>query len=131
MNWSIDITQQYVNALQRLNQMIWMFAVYLSILKHQLSLYSNEHKWTHLFIKLRSELHITITNVQLIFMTWDTLIDLVAQLKINLQKEHILSLKQSWDRDLYDQTKINKKTHFKQKKFHNNNNKFIHSYNID
>ncbi len=118
MNRSINVTQQYANALQRLNQMIWTFAVYLSTLKHQLSLYNDEHKWAHLFIKLRFELHVTIINVQLIFITWDALIDLVARLKINLWKEHVLSLKQSQDRDSYDQTKINKKTHSKQKKSH-------------
>ncbi len=44
MNWSINMTQQYANALQHLNQMIWMFAVYLNTLKHQLSLYNDEHK---------------------------------------------------------------------------------------
>ncbi len=93
-----------------------MFVVYLSTLKHQLSLYSDEYKWTHLFIKLKSELRMIITNVQSISMTWNALINLVAQLKINLQKEYFLLLKQSQDRDLYDQTKINKKTYFRQKK---------------
>jgi len=43
-----------------------MFAAHLSILKHQLSLYNDEHKQTHLFIKLKSELRMIITNVQLI-----------------------------------------------------------------
>ncbi len=92
-NRNINMTQQYANALQRSNQMIWMFAVYLSTLKHQLSLYSDEHKQTHLFIKLRSELHMIIINVQLISITWDVLINLVTRLKINLQKEHVLLLK--------------------------------------
>ena len=118
MNRSIDVTQQYVNALQRLNQMIWTFATHLSILKHQLSLYNDEHKWTHLFIKLRSELRVIITNVQSISITWDALINLVARLKINLRKEHVLSLKWSQDEDLHDQDKINKKTHSKWKKSH-------------
>jgi len=95
MNWDIDMTQQYANALQRSDQMIWMFATHLSILKHQLSLYNDEHKRTHLFIKLRSELHVIITNVQSISITWNVLINLVAWLKINLRKEHILSLKWS------------------------------------
>ncbi len=117
MNQSIDVTQQYVNALQRSNQMIWTFATYLSILKHQLLLYSDEHKWVHLFIKLRSELHVIITNVQSISITWNTLIDLVTWLKTNLRKEHILSLKWSWDKNLHDWDKINKKTHSKRKKF--------------
>jgi len=102
MNQNIDVTQQYINTLQRSDQMIWMFTVYLSTLKHQLSLYSDEHKRAHLFIKLRSELHVTIINVQLIFITWDILINLVTQLKINLQKEHVLSLKWLQDRDSYD-----------------------------
>ncbi len=93
MNRDINVTQQYMNALQHLNQMIQTFATHLSTLKHQLSLYSDEYKWTHLFIKLRSELHVIITNVQLIFITWDVLIDLVTQLKTNLRKEYILSLK--------------------------------------
>ncbi len=118
MNWSINVTQQYVNALQRLNQMIWIFAVYLSILKHQLSLYSDEHKWTHLFIKLRSELHVIITNVQSISIPWNALIDLITWLKINLRKEHVLLLKQLWDENLHDQDKVNKKTYSKRKKFH-------------
>ncbi len=95
MNWDIDVTQQYANALQCLNQMIWTFAIYLSTLKHQLSSYSDKHKRAHLFIKLKSELHVIIINVQLISITWDALINLVAQLKINLRKEHILSLKWS------------------------------------
>ena len=116
MNWDINMTQQYVNASQRSNQMIWMFAAHLSILKHQLSLYNDKHKWIHLFIKLKSELRVIITNVQSISITWDALINLVAQLKINLRKEHILSLKQSWDENLHDQDKINKKTHLKRKK---------------
>ncbi len=94
MNRDINVTQQYANASQRLNQTIWTFAVYLSTLKHQLSLYSDEHKRTHLFIKLRSELHVTIINVQSTSITWDVLIDLVARLKINLRKEHVLSSKQ-------------------------------------
>ncbi len=118
MNQDIDVTQQYANALQRSDQMIWMFTTHLSILKHQLSLYSDEHKWTHLFIKLRSELRMIITNVQSISITQDALIDLVAWLKTNLRKEHILSLKWSWDEDLHDWDKINKKTHSKWKKSH-------------
>ncbi len=95
-----------------------MFAVYLSTLKHQLLLYSDEHKWVHLFIKLRSELRVIITNVQLIFITWNALIDLVTWLKTNLQKEHVLLLKWLQDRDSYDQTKINKRASFKRKEFH-------------
>ena len=90
MNWSIDVTQQYVNALQHSDQMIWMFATHLSTLKYQLSLYSNKHKRAHLFIKLKSELRVIITNVQSISITWDALIDLVAWLKTNLRKEYIL-----------------------------------------
>ncbi len=77
--------------------MIWMFAIYLSTLKHQLSLYSNEHKQAHLFIKLKFELYVIITNVQSIFTTWNALIDFIARLKTNLQKEHILLLK--WFQD--------------------------------
>ncbi len=118
MNQDINVTQQYTNALQRSNQTIWTFAVYLSILKHQLSLYSDKHKWTHLFIKLKSELRVIITNVQLISIIWNALINLVTWLKINLQKEHVLSLKWSQDRDLYNQIKINKKTHSRWKKFY-------------
>ena len=118
MNWSIDMTQQYVNASQRSDQMIQTFTVYLSTLKHQLLLYSDEHKWAHLFIKLRSELRMIITNVQLISITWDALINLVAWLKTNLQKEYILLLKWSWDEDLHDWDRINKKTHSKRKKSH-------------
>ncbi len=51
MNQDIDMTQQYANALQRSDQIIWTFAAHLNTLKHQLSLYSDEHKWAHLFIK--------------------------------------------------------------------------------
>ena len=98
--------------------MIQTFATHLSILKHQLSLYSYEHKRAHLFIKLRFELHMIITNVQLISITWDALINLVTWLKINLRKEHILLLKWSWDENLHDRDKVNKKTHSKRKKFH-------------
>ncbi len=118
MNWNIDVTQQYANALQRSNQMIWTFAAHLSILKHQLSLYNDEHKWAHLFIKLRSELRVIITNVQSISITWNALINLVARLKTNLRKEHVLSLKQLQDENLHDWDKINKKTHLKWKKSH-------------
>ncbi len=106
-----------MNTLKHSDQIIWTFATYLSTLKHQLSLYNDEHKWIHLFIKLRSELRMIITNVQLIFITWNALIDLVAQLKTNLQKEYILSLKWSWDKNLHDWDRINK-THSKWKKFH-------------
>ncbi len=116
MNWVIDVTQQYTNAFQRSDQMIWMFAVHLSILKHQLSLYNDEHKWTHLFIKLRFELRMIITNVQSISITWDVLINLVTQLKINLRKEHILSSKWFQDENLHDWDKINKKIYLKRKK---------------
>ncbi len=118
INWSIDVTQQYANASQRSNQMIQTFAAHLSILKHQLSLYNDEHKRAHLFIKLRSELHVIITNVQSISITWDALINLVAQLKTNLRKEHVLSSKWSQDKNLHDWDKINKKTHSKWKKSH-------------
>ena len=59
-----------------------------------------------------------ITNVQLIFIIWDTLINLIAWLKTNLQKEHVLSLKWSWDENLHNQDKVNKKTHLKWKKFY-------------
>ncbi len=102
MNQDIDVTQQYANASQRLDQMIRTFATHLSTLKHQLSLYSDEHKWAHLFIKLRSELCVIITNVQSISITWNALIDLVAWLKTNLRKEHVLSLKQFQDKNLHD-----------------------------
>jgi len=118
MNQNIDVTQQYANALQRSDQMIWTFAAHLSILKHQLSLYSDEHKWAHLFIKLRSELRMIITNVQLISITRDVLINLVARLKTNLWKEHVLSSKRSRDKDLHDRDRVNKKTHSKRKKSH-------------
>ncbi len=118
MNRDINMTQQYANASQRSNQMIWMFAAYLNTLKHQLSLYNDEHKQAHLFIKLRSELHVIITNVQSISIIWNVLIDLVAWLKTNLRKEHVLSLKWLQDEDLHDRDKINKKTHSKWKKFH-------------
>ncbi len=79
-----------------------MFATHLSTLKHQLSLYSDEHKRAHLFIKLRSELHVIITNVQSISITQDALIDLVTQLKTNLRKEHVLSSKRFQDENLHD-----------------------------
>ncbi len=82
MNQDIDMTQQYVNASQRSDQMMRTFVTHLSTLKHQLSLYSDEHKRTHLFIKLRSELHMIITNVQSISITWNALIDLVAVVKL-------------------------------------------------
>ncbi len=118
MNQSIDVTQQYADTLQCSNQMIQMFTTHLNILKHQLSLYSNEHKWTHLFIKLKSELHMIFTNVQSISITWNALINLVAQLKTNLRKEHVLSSKQFQDENLHDWDKINKKTHSKRKKSH-------------
>ncbi len=59
-----------------------------------------------------------IINVQLIFISWNALINLVAWLKINLWKEYILLLKWVWDKNSYDQTKINKKTYLKWKKFH-------------
>ncbi len=118
MNRSIDVTQQYINALQRSNQTIWTFAAHLSTLKHQLSLYNDEHKRAHLFIKLRSELRIIITNVQSISITRDALIDLVARLKTNLRKEHVLLLKWFQDKNLHDWDKINKKTHSKRKKSH-------------
>ncbi len=72
-----------------------MLIVYLNILKHQLLLYNDEHKWTHLFIKLKSELCMIITNVQSISIIWNVLINLVAWLKTNLQKENILLLKWS------------------------------------
>ncbi len=118
MNWDINVTQQYANALQRSDQTIRTFAAHLSTLKHQLSLYNDEHKRTRLFIKLRSELRVIITNVQSIFITWDALIDLVARLKTNLRKEHILLLKRSQDENLHDWDKVNKKTHLKWKKSH-------------
>ncbi len=95
-----------------------MFAAHLSTLKHQLSLYNDEHKWTHLFIKLRFELHVIITNVQLISIIWNALINLVTWLKTNVRKEHILLLKWSWDENLHNQDKINKKTYLKRKKSH-------------
>ncbi len=44
MNQDINMTQQYANVLQRSDQMIQTFTVYLSTLKHQLLLYSDEHK---------------------------------------------------------------------------------------
>ncbi len=118
MNRDINVTQQYMNALQRSDQMIWTFAIYLNILKHQLLLYNDKHKRTHLFIKLKSELHVIITNVQSISITWNALINLVTWLKINLRKEHVLLLKWSQDENLHDWDKINKKTHLKLKKFH-------------
>ncbi len=81
-------------------------------------MYSDERKWAHLFIKLRSELHVIITNVQLISITRDALINLVARLKTNLRKEYILSLKWLWDENLHDRDKVNKKIHSKWKKSH-------------
>ena len=81
-------------------------------------MYSDEHKRAHLFIKLRFELHVIITNVQLISITWNALINLAAQLKTNLRKEHVLLLKWLWDENLHDQDKVNKKTYSKWKKFH-------------
>ncbi len=118
MNRDIDVTQQYANALQRSNQTIRTFAAHLSTLKHQLLLYSDEHKRAHLFIKLRSELRVIITNVQSISITRDALINLVAQLKTNLRKEHVLLSKRLQDKDLHDRDRINKKTHSKRKKSH-------------
>ncbi len=118
MNRDIVMTQQYANALQRSDQMIQTFAAHLSILKHQLSWYSDEHKRAHLFIKLRSELRVIITNVQSISITRDALINLVARLKTNLRKEHVLSSKRFRDENSHDRDKVNKKTHSKRKKSH-------------
>ncbi len=118
MNRGIDVTQQYANASQRSDQMIRTFAAHLSTLKHQLSLYSDEHKRAHLFIKLRPELRVIITNVQSISITRNALIDLVARLKTNLRKEHVLSSKRLRDEDLHDRDRVNKKTHSKRKKSH-------------
>ena len=59
-----------------------------------------------------------ITNVQSISIIWDALINLVAWLKTNLRKEHILLSKWFWDENLHDWDKVNKKTHSKQKKSH-------------
>jgi len=61
---------------------------------------------------------VIITNVQSISITQDALINLVAQLKTNLRKEHILSSKRFQDENLHDWDKVNKKTHSKQKKSH-------------
>jgi len=69
-------------------------------------------------IKLRSELRVIITNVQSISITRNALIDLVAWLKINLRKEHVLSSKWSQDENLHDRDKVNQKTYSKSKKSH-------------
>jgi len=61
---------------------------------------------------------VIITNVQLISITRDALIDLVARLKTNLRKEHVLSSKRFRDENLHDRDRVNKKTHSKRKKSH-------------
>ena len=77
MNRDIDVTQQYVNASQFSNQTVRFFAVYLSTLKNDLLVYTNEQKQSYLFIKLRSEIRMIIINVQSVFITSDLLVDLV------------------------------------------------------
>ncbi len=91
MNRDIDVTQQYVNASQLSNQTVRFFAVYLSTLENDLSVYTNEQKQSHLFIKLRSEIRMIIINVQLVFITRDSLVDLVFRLENNLRKERSMS----------------------------------------
>ncbi len=50
--------------------------------------------------------------MQSISIIWDALINLVAWLKTNLRKEHILLSKWFWDENLHDWDKVNKKTHW-------------------
>ena len=52
MNCILTATQHFKETKQKLNQSVYSFNVYLSTLKTQLSLYSEEHKMQHLFTQL-------------------------------------------------------------------------------
>ena len=52
VNYMLTAAQQFKETEQKLNQFIYSFNIYLSTLKTQLSLYSEEYKMQHLFIWL-------------------------------------------------------------------------------
>ena len=66
--------------------MIYVFVTHLSILKTQLSLYWEDQLMMHLFIKLQSEIRMTLFNYQDLSISWESLIALTAHLKRNLCK---------------------------------------------
>ena len=62
VNHMLTAAQQFKEIKQKLNQSVYSFDVYLSTLKAQLSLYSEEHKMQHLFTQLQQEIHMTLMN---------------------------------------------------------------------
>ena len=64
VNCMLTAAQQFKETKQKLNQSVYSFNVYLSTLKAQLSLYSEEYKVQHLFTQLHQEIHMTLMNYQ-------------------------------------------------------------------
>lgn len=61
VNHQLHIAQMYTDTVQLLNQSVHTFDSYLSTLKAQLLLYSEDHMWTHFFIKLRLNVWAVLT----------------------------------------------------------------------
>ena len=89
----LTAAQQFKETEQKLNQSVYSFDIYLSTLKAQLSLYSEEHKVQHLFIWLQQEICMTLMNYQELSDSQNALLSLTSQLKNNLLELITVKLK--------------------------------------
>ncbi len=78
--------QFFSNAKQEKKQSMQAFDVFLNNLESQLTLYIEEQRIIHLFIKLRSKLRAALTNYQNLFIIKKELLILTNRLKNNMKK---------------------------------------------
>jgi len=97
MNCQLHNAQTYAEAVQKLGQSVHAFAVYLSTLKVQLTLYNEKQLIMHFFTKLQSEIRKILLNYQDLSDKQNSLITLTAQLKSNLHTPDATELKKTFD----------------------------------
>jgi hypothetical protein len=78
--------QFFSNTKQEKKQLMQVFDAFLNNLENQLTLYIEEQRIIHLFIKLRSKLRVALTNYQNFFVIEKELLILTSRLKNNMKK---------------------------------------------
>ena len=88
VNRELDVRQAYADASQRSNQSVRDFDAYLNSLEAQMQPYSEEHRTSHFFTKLRPEIRAAVTDVQTIPTRRNELVSLATRLENNRKRRN-------------------------------------------
>ena len=88
VNRELDVSQAYADAAQRPNQTVREFDAYLNSLEAQMLPYSEEHRTSHFFTKLRPEIRAAVTDVQTVPTRRNELVSLATRLENNRRRRN-------------------------------------------